>query len=159
MRLYFLRHAHALDAVDNEPDQKRRLSAKGLRAVSHVAKLLSALEVTPAVVYTSPRVRALQTAEVVSAALGVDLQIRDEMDFGFDIAALKQLIDGHDVASELLFVGHEPTMSQVINEITGAHIQMKKSGIVRMDIHSFAPLKGDLIWLLPPKITKVLADA
>jgi phosphohistidine phosphatase len=158
MKLYFLRHAHAEDGTD-VVDHKRRLTSKGLRAASNAAKILSSLRVSPAVVYSSPRVRARQTAEVVAASLGVNLEIRDEMDFSFDVAAVKQLMNSHQTESDLLLVGHEPSMSQVITELTGARLQMKKSGIACIELITFAPLQGELLWLLTPKITKVIAEA
>jgi phosphohistidine phosphatase len=158
MNLYFLRHAHAEDATE-VADHKRRLTSKGLRAASNTAKLLTSLKVKPAVVYSSPRVRARQTAEVVAASLGVNLEVRDELDFSFDVAALKQLMNNHQPETDLLMVGHEPSTSQVIGELTGARIQMKKSGIACVELVTFAPLRGDLLWLLSPKITKVIAQA
>jgi phosphohistidine phosphatase len=158
MKLYFLRHAHAEDGKEGS-DHKRRLTSKGLRAASNVAKVLSTLKFSPVVVYSSPRVRARQTAEVIAASLGVNIEIRDEMDFGFDAAAVKQLMNAHKPESELLLVGHEPSMSQVITGLTGARVQMKKGGIACVELVTFAPLQGDLLWLMPPKLAKVIAKA
>jgi phosphohistidine phosphatase SixA len=49
-------------------------------------------------------------------------------------------------------VGHEPTFSATITTlIGGGRITLKKGALARVEITSFEPLSGDLLWLLQPK--------
>ncbi|MCU0497024.1 MAG: phosphohistidine phosphatase SixA [Anaerolineae bacterium] len=158
MKLYFLRHAHAEDATGVLSDHDRKLTSKGVKAAGVVARLLHALEVEPDQIFTSPRLRAQQTAEIVATTLGLTIEVRDEVNFGFGIESVKKLIERFDDDSEVMFVGHEPTFSLTIGEITGGRVQMKKAGIARVDLLTRQPLKGELVWLIPPKVTGVLDE-
>lgn len=149
MKLYLLRHADAEDGASSDHD--RRLTSNGIQQAKTAAKVLAALDVEPAHVYSSPRVRAKHTAEIVAETLGLKVELREEVNFGFSVPALQILLD---IAGnvDLMLVGHEPTMSTVIRELTGADVQMKKCGLARIDILSLSPLKGELVWLIPPKV-------
>lgn len=68
MRLYFLRHAEAVDGFD---DAARELSAHGREQCRHLGHWLRTAGVTFDAVYTSPLVRARQTAEGVLKAAGL----------------------------------------------------------------------------------------
>lgn len=161
MQLYFLRHAHAEEGIGIS-DHDRKLTDKGLLAANSVARLLEALDVKPNHIYTSPRVRARQTAEIVAAGLGREVEIREEVNFSFSVAALRGLIKGMSPSSSVLLVGHEPTFSLTIGEITGARVAMRKCGLARVDLLSrptpptskqaLEPLRGELVWLVPPRV-------
>jgi phosphohistidine phosphatase len=156
LKLYFLRHAHAEDSAVS--DHERRLTEKGIRAASSVSQLLATLGLQPSKVYSSPRVRAKQTAEIVAAALGREVEIREEVNFGFGLPAVTTLIEGLKEDDEVMFVGHEPTMSLTIGEITGGRVQMKKAGFARVDTVSASPIRGELVWLLAPKVIAAIED-
>lgn len=155
MKLYFLRHAAAEDG-DGINDHERRLTEKGIRAASSLSRLLVTLEIQPSHIFSSPRIRARQTAEIVATALGRAVEIREEMNFGFGMAVVLQLIEGVKPDDEVMFVGHEPTLSLTIGEIAGGRVQMKKGGLVRIDTLSIQPLRGELIWLIPPKVVSAV---
>ncbi len=158
MKLYFLRHAHAEDGTGHN-DHERKLTDRGVRDARAAAHVLAALGVEPAHIYASPRVRARQTAEIVAAQLDLAIEIREEVNFGFNVATLRQLLDRSSEYADLMFVGHEPTFSATIAELSGARIQMKKCGFARVDLVSQVPLRGELIWLLSPRIYKALDNS
>ena len=56
----------------------------------------------------------------------------------------------------VMLVGHEPTFSQTIQALTGARVEMKKCGLARIDVLVRQPLKGELTWLLTPKLVRAL---
>lgn len=150
MRLYFLRHAHAENFAASDHD--RRLTAEGIQAAHNTADTLKKLDILPVKIFSSPRVRALETAKIVGDTLGIEVEVNEAVNFGFDVDAVDALIQKTDRQSDLMFVGHEPTMSNTIQSISGAQIQMKKSGLARIDILTYAPLRGDLIWLVAPSV-------
>lgn len=157
MRLYFLRHGEAEDAASGISDHERQLTQNGAARLRAAARVIAALNIKPAYLFSSPRVRARQTAEIVAEALGMGVEIREEVNFGFDLDALDRLLDGVSDTEELMFVGHEPTFSAVIRALTGGSVEMKKGGLARVDVTQRDPLRGTLVWLIVPRVFDALA--
>jgi len=67
MRLYLLRHAEA--EILAASDAARRLTSKGEEQAARVGKFCAKHEITPAVILSSPVVRARQTADLVASKL------------------------------------------------------------------------------------------
>jgi phosphohistidine phosphatase len=157
MKLYFFRHGEAEALVSGITDHDRKLTAKGLERTKTAAKALVALNVRPTYIYSSPRIRAHQTAEILAKAFGKDVEIREEVNFDFDLLAIGKLIAGLSENQDVLFVGHEPSLSQVVGQLTGGNVMMKKGGLARVDVVlPTSPLRGQLAWLIPPKVFDVL---
>lgn len=149
MILYFLRHGDA-EQIAGIRDQDRKLTEKGITRTHNAAKVLATLAIQPTHIFSSPRVRARQTAEIVASALNQTVEIREELDFDFNLAALRPLLNGMAANAEVMLVGHNPSMSEVVSELTGAQIDMKKGGLARIDLMSAST--GELIWLIAPKV-------
>ncbi len=157
MQLYFLRHAIAHDAQFGESDFERELTPDGILLTRHTARLLKVLGVAPDRLYTSPLIRARQTAEIVGQMLSVAAQVRGELSPGFDASAVELLTRdaGHD--DDVFFVGHEPDFSQTISTlIGGGQVLMKKGGLARIDVTTYHPICGELVWMIAPKVFKRL---
>jgi len=113
------------------------------------------IELTAA--FTSPKVRARDTADLACEPLGISCEEASSLAGGFsveDVAALFLEAGGDDDA-RVLVVGHEPDFSQVVHDLTGARLDFKKGGVVgvRMDGSS----RGELIVVLRPKELEALA--
>ena len=68
VRVHLLRHAHAGDAFEwIGNDDLRPLTKKGRRQSERLGAFLEAHDVRPDVIVSSPKVRALQTAEIVAS--------------------------------------------------------------------------------------------
>ena len=159
MRLYFLRHGEAEDISSATSDHERKLTTKGIERLETAAKVLSNLPIKPKHIYASPRVRALHTAEIVAKALGKKVEVNEAVNFSFSLSAVETLINGLDNSDEVMFVGHEPSMSQIVGQLTGGNVAMKKGGLARVDaVIPTSPLRGQLIWLIAPKIFDSLDD-
>ena len=65
--IWLLRHA---DAEDGTPDSERKLTKKGRKQAKNAGKALKALGVKPEACFTSPKVRAAETARLVCEELG-----------------------------------------------------------------------------------------
>jgi phosphohistidine phosphatase SixA len=72
------------------------------------------------------------------------------MSAGFDTGDLRELLQIHDGEGPLLFVGHEPDLSQIAYDITGARIELEKGG-------TYAVTGSELIVLLRPRELASLA--
>ena len=126
---------------------------KGVERTEVTAHALEKLGVKPTLLYTSPRVRARQTAEILAKALGVAVSVREEVGFGFNVQHIGPLTADAGTNNDVMFVAHEPDLSIIISTlIGGGEIVMKKGGLARVDLFSRAPLRGALVWMIAPKL-------
>ena len=123
--IWFLRHG---DAEDGDDDFARELTEKGERQSRAAGAALAALGVELETCLTSPRIRALQTAELACEALGLEPEESQELSGGdFDPVALTA------GRGNVLVVGHEPDFSRAVGDLTGARVEMKKGGLAAVD--------------------------
>jgi phosphohistidine phosphatase len=159
MKLYLVRHGKAQAADGTVEDSLRQLTPDGIKRLETEAQALARIGIDPAHIFSSPRVRAQQTAEIIANALHKTVEIREEVNYDFDVNAIATLIQGVMPDAEVMFVGHEPTMSDAIYKLTGANVVMKVGSLARVDIDSSqADLYGQLVWLLAPRVFDGLAD-
>ncbi len=161
MKLYFFRHGQAEDAgLPDFDDFTRELTDKGRERTETAARALVKMGVKPQRLYTSPRVRARQTADILAKTLGLPVIVRDEVGFGLRVETLQPLIADLDFNAEVLVVGHEPDLSATIAElIGGGEIVMKKGGMARVDLfENRLPLRGALVWVLAPRLFDLIED-
>jgi len=157
MILYLLRHTHA-ESDENIPDERRALTDEGRANAQALATLFRRQPLNIHTLYSSPRVRAVETANIVAPALEVTPTITPLLDFNFSVGALGELLRDIPPYGDVMLIGHEPTFSECVRSLTGASIQMKKCGLARIDLLTAnAPYRGDLLWLLPPKVVRGLA--
>lgn len=153
MQIFFLRHGLAQDHAVGITDADRALVGAGVEQVTRLTQQLAAWEVQPSKIYTSPRIRAKQTAQIVADYYDFPLEVTDLLDFEFNAHALQTLVDRHLADKSLMVVGHEPSLSETISYlIGGGNITLKKGGLARVDLFSQHPLHGTLVWLLAPKL-------
>ncbi|MBZ0307137.1 MAG: histidine phosphatase family protein, partial [Anaerolineae bacterium] len=69
MRIYFLRHGIAEEPSSKKSDVKRELTKEGIHKLELSIQKFTAFDVQPDAIYTSPLVRACQTAELVAKRL------------------------------------------------------------------------------------------
>jgi phosphohistidine phosphatase len=109
MLLYFIRHAHALDALD---DDARELSPKGERQIERLAKFFGQTTAfRPTEMWHSPVVRAGETARRLARALPLKIRLAE-------VDGLRPESDPSDIVprlahapERLAIVGHEPHLS------------------------------------------------
>ena len=155
MKLYFLRHGIAEDRSISRRDADRALTPEGIAKTEILAGRLPDFGVKPTMIYSSPLVRARQTAEIVAKANNLPMEISELVASGhFDAHAVQDLVDEFDHDDQIMFVGHEPDFSETVSYIIGGgNITMKKGGLARIDLYSEHPLHGTLVWLLAPNVS------
>jgi phosphohistidine phosphatase len=143
--IWLLRHGDAeSDAAD---DASRRLTQKGVDQAEAAGRALAALGIEVNACLTSPKLRALQTAEIVCGPLGVDPEESDGLRGGdFDAEALAA------GRADVLLVGHEPDFSRAIRALTGARVKLSKGGLAAID-------NGVLVALLKPEQLRGIAGS
>ena len=121
---------------------------------------IMALGLQPGVLYSSPLVRARDTAAILGKQFGLAVTETPLLAPGFNVNALERLVQGLAGDAEVMVVGHEPDFSGTIAALTGGgRVEMKKGGLARVDIIATDPLRGTLVWLLPPSIMDLKVQA
>ena len=75
MELYLVRHAEAQERTENLVDDLRHLTRRGRKQAAKLGRRLKKNRVRPALIITSPLVRAVQTAELLAAELGTNILV------------------------------------------------------------------------------------
>ena len=158
MNLYLMRHAVAAEPDENIEDNQRPLTAKGLKKLGKIARNLEKLELEFDLILTSPYLRARQTAEVVAEALAIKKKqiIKSEnlTPLGFADKLVEE-IHACGAVENLLLVGHEPFLSQLVGMLlvgdASLGIEMKKAGLCKLSVEQLSYGRCARIeWLLTP---------
>ena len=154
--LHLLRHAHAGNPARwTGDDAARPLSDKGRRQCRRLGALLSTLDDAPDLFITSPRVRALQTAELVAEAIGAPVVVDERLTGMLDVDTVAAIVSSAPAAERPCLVGHDPAFSEVMADLLGVvHLPMRKGAIARVTVEGPPYLPGTAVlrYLLPPDV-------
>jgi phosphohistidine phosphatase len=167
MDLVIVRHAIAEDrerfAQKGLDDAERPLTEKGRRRMAKAARGFARIVEKPAVLATSPYLRAVETAEILRRAYG-----------GLPLTRLSSLVpgarredvlawleqasgngDGRDEKRVVMIVGHEPALGELaawlITGETHALFPLRKGGACALRFGgTVEPGGAELQWLLAP---------
>mgnify|MGYP002624028870 CR=1 FL=1 len=165
MWIYLLRHGVAEDRRDGGADEERALTDEGVRKLRRAAEAWSELVETPAVILSSPLVRARQTAGVFAEAVGFDGA--PDIDDALVPHAAPALATTR-LESELLagtrsvaLVGHEPHLGLLLGALlTGdarLAVPLKKGMLVALETGSPTNVLAGLRFALTQKAAGRLA--
>ena len=154
VELYLLRHAHAGDAaLWNAPDANRPLSEKGVRQAERMGRHLAAIGFAPDAVITSPKLRAMRTADIVAGHLDVPVTPDPRLAGPLTLEDLGDILTDAGHPGRPMLCGHDPDFSDLVTELVGAPIEIKKGALVRIDLDgAIEPGEGTLRWLFPPSL-------
>jgi phosphohistidine phosphatase len=157
-QLWLLRHADA-EPHGTRADAERRLTARGERQARLAGVALGRLHVSVDALLVSPKVRAQQTAELARESWdeGQQAQLRTHTPLagGFDAAQALDALSEVGPEGHLMVVGHEPDLSGVVGELTGARVDLKKGGLAVVRLGGGG---GELVVLLRPRELALIAD-
>jgi phosphohistidine phosphatase len=152
-QLWLLRHGEAVPH-DSKPDAERELTPRGRRQSEAAGIALAALNVEFAACYTSPKARARETAELACQSLNIEPEDAKSLADGFSREDALELLLAHDADARVLVVGHEPTFSQVVHDLTGGRVDFKKGGVAAVRVERGS---GELLVLMRPRELEALA--
>jgi phosphohistidine phosphatase len=147
--LWLLRHGDA-EPHGAVSDFERHLTARGEHQSRAAGRAFARLGVRFEHVFTSPRVRALDTARLLCDELGGTPVVHEPLSGGFGERDAAELLAATGADGSLLLVGHEPDLSALVASLTSSRIEMKKGGIA-------AIRGGRLIALLRPREIELVA--
>jgi phosphohistidine phosphatase len=132
--LDILRHGQALPAGP-DGDRLRALAPAGTRALEALAAHLAREAWRPDRVFTSPYLRARQTAGIVAGAALPALQVEPLRALESErepTEVLEALARHGAVAGHVLLVGHQPLLGLLVGHLTGAERGLAPGALVRV---------------------------
>jgi len=147
MELFLIRHA---SAEDGEDDDARALSEKGRQRFGQVVRGLDALGVRFDRVLHSPKLRAVQTAELLAPLIDGEVEVTALLAAAPSQRLLKQVAGEH-----VALVGHQPWLGELLGLLLagdarhGAAFELKKGAVARLE-GDCAPGAMRLLALLQP---------
>jgi phosphohistidine phosphatase len=154
--IVMLRHGIAEEHGTRANDDERELTETGHGRMEEIGRGLAELFPKAEIIYSSPLIRCVQTAEWVRKAYGADMVVRktDALRPDASPAEFRSLIAASD-ARNLICVSHEPTLSSAMADLTGmtdGTIELKKGGCY--GVRFFGGGRATLEWLLPPRVMR-----
>lgn len=129
MLLFLVRHAHA---EKGDPDDLRPLSDRGRDEARAVARQLTDHATPPALVLTSPLLRARQTAEQIAQATGAQLRADERIAPGLTPDLLITALG--DERGPVAVVGHQPDFSEIAFALTGSDPGFATGGVAEIEL-------------------------
>lgn len=138
MKLYLMRHADANPKKKGQKDSERALTPKGKQQAKEAAKKIKESGTIPELIFSSPYLRARQTAEIAAKELGMGTAVYEEppLACGCRINQLRQIISAHQEAGAILCVGHAPDFGIIAGELLGLPQArpLKKAEVIAVEI-------------------------
>lgn len=161
--LYLVRHAIAAQRGEDWPDDdKRPLTARGVARFKESVNGLSRLAVAVDEIFSSPLVRAKQTADILAAGLPgkPPVKVLDALSPGHAPNSVLAQLARAAKRRRIALVGHEPGLGELAAHLIGAGraLEFKKGGVCRIDVESLTSRRpGGLNWFVTPKVLRGLS--
>ncbi len=162
MKLFLIRHTAAIEHETKTvtSDDLRFISRAGRMVARNVfgslKKRMSGIEQ----IFTSPLIRAVQTAEILATMIEFngDIDLVNELRNESSISSIISLLEKHSEYNEVALIGHEPKMSILLSTLCGSTSGIdgfSKCGVALLDyspkIHT-----GKFVGYFDPKRLNVL---
>ncbi len=152
MKLYPIQHG---EAAPEEVDPSRPLTAKGRSDLQKTAFFLKGAGVAPNLILHSGKTRARQTAEIISAQLGPDCQVREREGLGPNdsVLALAKEISG--TRDDLMIVGHLPFLGKLASLLLSGSeskngVAFRQGGVVCLQRNE--DQSWQVAWMVTPEL-------
>ena len=143
MKLYLVRHAEAIERSATTPDAVRYLTPKGRLVFRKVARRVRKAGIAPDVLFTSPLLRAVQTAEILAERLEHEgpVVVARELSPGFDHRRLRSLLTKAGNPAEAAFVGHEPDLGDLAATLLAlpGRFPLRKGAVLALEVDIGVP--------------------
>jgi len=153
MKLYVVRHAAAIAREGEADDEVRYLTPRGRESFRLTARRMAKKGELPDTIITSPLVRAVQTADILSEALTFrgELVASPELAPGFGMANLRRVLASFKGGESMALVGHEPDLGEAVGALLdlGRPLPLKKGMVVCLKMPSAKQKpRASLKWIL-----------
>jgi phosphohistidine phosphatase len=156
--LMIMRHGKSDWAADAQSDHARPLANRGILSAERMGEVIRDLGIIPGLVISSTAVRARATAELarITGAWPSRLILEDDL-YGASPRGTLEVVARHAGDCErVMIVGHEPTWSMLVRQLTGGSCAMRTAAVADIEIHTdrwdtVATASGTLVSLLQPR--------
>jgi phosphohistidine phosphatase len=142
VEVFLIRHATAVDETLEIRDPHRALTPEGRDQARSLGDRLRWHDCNPSHIWTSPLVRAVQTAELVAAGLqlAIAVDVLPALAPGESARAVVAALKALPAAAHIVVVGHEPGLSGIGELLLGGELTpLQKAEAVRI-------IDGSLRW-------------
>ncbi len=152
MNIFLLRHGKAARPSQMVPsDYQRSLTISGRRQIEKIGSVIKKMGIRPDILASSPLVRAMQTASIVSGHVKCDVVTWEELkpEIIPEVTTKSVLAAGVD---SVMLVGHEPHLSGMVSSMvcdSAVSLSIKKGGLVCVNIMPSGA--GIIRYMLTPK--------
>jgi phosphohistidine phosphatase len=163
MRVLLIRHAKAVPrGTSGIPDDERPVTPEGEERFRAAARGLARIVEGPAAILTSPLPRARRTAEIAAESWGKSRVKEVGALADGSLAELTRILASFAGDETVAMVGHEPHLSGLLAHLLGARegdsLTFRKGGAALVELPGAPSKGGTLLWFIPPKILRLLAD-
>ena len=133
MTLYLIRHATAATHGLSGGDFVRSLVPKGIKQAHRVGTFLRESDLIPDLVFTSPVLRAKETAEILAGEGCPSPLVQSWLSCGMRPEIALEELSAYRELDAVAIVGHEPDFSTFIEYLLGT-IRVKKASVISLEI-------------------------
>lgn len=153
MRIYLMRHGIAR-LPDGDPEQS--LSDTGRAGVESAAAFINNEEIKFDMILSSPKLRALQTAEIIAKSLDYpieDIVQTDLLKPGAMPGAAIDFLSQYNDRQAILLVGHMPSLPRIAAALLGitTEFPLGNAELYRIDITTLPGNDGEVLRLFMPE--------
>ncbi len=159
MNIYLVRHGDAEKAAIGKKDFDRELTSSGKAKMTNAASAWKSIIENFDCIYSSPLIRALQTAEIVAGVYNItDNLITDKkLTPGCRVESIIEIANSTG-KEDIVFVGHQPDFSEILSALISnkeANIEFKKGAVAKVVFGTKARAgRGTLEFLIPASLFK-----
>ena len=157
MLIYLLRHADAVFHAAS--DSQRELTTKGVAQAGMVGQFCRKQELAPSRIFTSPFLRAKQTALLVAKELETspmppEVMLAPFLASGMEPKTALEELRTQSNPPSMMLVGHEPDLGQLVSHLVGcsaSFINIRKASLTLIEMPSLNAGAGILHFSIPVK--------
>ena len=137
-KLLLLRHAKSSWEDTSLPDFERPLNERGLRAAPLVGEFMRKQRLRPDMVLCSPAKRTRETIALVLETAGITTELRyDERIYEASVMRLLEIVSQiDDDKMEVMLVGHNPGMENLLERLTGETERMPTAALALITLNA-----------------------
>ncbi len=134
--ILILRHAKSSWKHPDVNDHDRPLNKRGKRDAPHMGELLQDKHLVPDFVISSTAKRAHSTAKAVTKAAGYkgEITLNQSLYAASPTACIDVLHDLPNKYSQVLMIGHNPGLEQLVNMLSGEEHTMRTCSLVHIQL-------------------------
>lgn len=130
MIIYLMRHGLAERPAPGQEDSTRRLTDLGRADVTRVASALAEGQSGLQYLFSSPYVRAKQTADIVGSAVGIPVEVDARLAPGCTLEGVQDMHFEYGAPMRFITVGHQPDVGYLVQALTGRTVAVREGSLI-----------------------------